>query len=167
MPARRLERLAGEVLPVLRERLLGLVLQLVGARLQLLGLELDALSRRSDVGDALSYLLELLELLFVGEVEGLAWVFDPVEHLVRLRLYYARQALHEGHATVPSWDIIRFYAITEVLARAGKDAGSTSEHTSSPGLGRFGPSGASIGRHSLRWPSGRIASWACPNGFVS
>ena len=76
----------GEVLAVLGEGLARLVLQLVGRLLELLGLELDALAGRGDVGDAPLYLLQLLELLLVGEVERLAGILDLVEDLVRLRL---------------------------------------------------------------------------------
>ena len=95
------ERLAGEVLAVLAEGRACLILQLVGARLELLGLELDPLAGGRDVGDAPAHLLELLELLLVGEIERLAGVLDAVEDLVRLRLHDAAQAFHHAHRSLP------------------------------------------------------------------
>ncbi len=78
------ERLAGQVLAVLGQGLAGLVLQLRPLLLELVGLDLDALPGGGHLGDAPAHLLEVLELLLVGEVEGVAGVLDPVEHLVRL-----------------------------------------------------------------------------------
>ena len=56
---------------------LRLVLQLVGLLLQLAGLELDPLAGGGHVRDAPPDLLETVELLLVGEVEGLAGVLVP------------------------------------------------------------------------------------------
>ena len=78
------ERLAGQVLVALRQRRLGLVLQLVGLLLQPLGLQLDPLAGRGHVGHAPPDLLQLLELLLVGEVQGVAGVLHLVQDLVRL-----------------------------------------------------------------------------------
>ena len=91
------ERLGGQVLAVLRERLACLVLQLGGGLLQLLGLELDALLRGRDIGEAPLHLLQLLDLLLVGEIERLARILRLVEDLVCLGLDDVRQALHHTH----------------------------------------------------------------------
>ena len=98
--ARPRQRFASEVLVVLGKGGLRLILQLVGVRLQLGRLQLDALAGRRDVGETLADLLELLELLLVGEVEGVAGVLDAIEHLVRLRLDDTAQALHHAHASL-------------------------------------------------------------------
>jgi hypothetical protein len=63
------ECLAREGLVALGESGLGLVGQLVALGLQLLGLDLDALARGGDVGDGALDLGQVLELLFVGEIE--------------------------------------------------------------------------------------------------
>ena len=97
MPARRVRASRGEVLAVLREGLSGLVLQLGRRLLQLLSLELDALFGGRDVGEAALDLLQLLELLLVGEIECFAGVLDLVEDLVGLCLDDVRQALHHTH----------------------------------------------------------------------
>ncbi len=81
-PAR--QRLAGEVLVALLQRGLGLALQLVGLLLQPLGLQLDPLAGRGDVGHPPPDLLQLLELLLVGEVQRVARVLHLVQGLVRL-----------------------------------------------------------------------------------
>ena len=78
------QRLAGQVLAAGGERLAALVLQLVRLLLQLLDLELEALAGGGDVGHAAAHLLQHLQLLLVGVVEGLARVLGPVERLVRL-----------------------------------------------------------------------------------
>ena len=61
-------------------------LELVGLLLQPLGLQLDPLAGRGHVGHAPPDLLQLLQLLLVGEVERVAGVFGLVQHLVGLRL---------------------------------------------------------------------------------
>ncbi len=61
--------LAGQVLVALLEGGLGLALELVGLLLKCLGLQLDALAGGGHVGDAAPDLLQLLQLLFVGEVQ--------------------------------------------------------------------------------------------------
>ena len=78
------QRLAGEVLVPLRQRRLGLALQLVGLFLQSLGLQLNPLAGRCDVRHAPAHLLELFELLLVGEVKRLARVLHLVQGLVGL-----------------------------------------------------------------------------------
>ena len=87
------EGLAGQILVVLRERCFGLVLEFGGLRLELIGLELDPLLGGGDIGDGLAHLGELLELLLVGEVEGLARVFHSIERLVGLGLEDGLHAL--------------------------------------------------------------------------
>ena len=52
--------------------------------LELAGLDLDPLLGGGHLGDAAADLLDVLELLLVGEVEGVAGVLDPVEQLVGL-----------------------------------------------------------------------------------
>ena len=101
IPDRRVERLGGEVLTVLRQRLSCLVLQLGRRLLQLLGLELDPLLRRCHIGEATLDLLELLDLLLVGEIERLAGVLGPVEDFVRLGLDDVRQPFHHTHVVLP------------------------------------------------------------------
>ena len=91
------ERLGGQVLAVLRERLACLVLQLGGSLLELLSLELDALLGGGDIGEAPLHLLQLLDLLLVGEIERLAGILGLVENLVCLGLDDVRQALHHTH----------------------------------------------------------------------
>ena len=91
--ARPGQRLAGQVFVALRERGLGLVLELVGLLLELPRLQLDALSRRRHVGHAAADLLEALELLLIGQIECLAGVLSPVKDLVRLRLQDGRHSL--------------------------------------------------------------------------
>ena len=86
MAWRRVERLAREGLVVLGQGGLGLFGQLVALGLQLFGLDLDALARGGDVGDGALHLGEVVELLFVGEVERLAGVLGLVQRLVRLGL---------------------------------------------------------------------------------
>ena len=78
------QRLAGQVLVALPERGLGLALQLVGLLLQPLGLQLDPLARRGHVRHAAAHLLQLLELLLVGEVQRVARVLHLVQRLVGL-----------------------------------------------------------------------------------
>ena len=97
-PAR--QRLAGQVFVSLSQRGLGLTLQLVGLLLQTLGLQLDPLACRGDVGDAPAHLLQLLELLLVGEVQRVARVLHLVQRLVGLGpedvAYPTERACH-GH----------------------------------------------------------------------
>jgi len=84
-------------LVALGESGLGLVGQLVALGLQLLGLDLDALARGGDVGDGALDLGQVLELLFVGEIERLARVFHLVERGVGLRLKNCRDSLTYTH----------------------------------------------------------------------
>ncbi len=97
-PAR--QRLAGQVLVALPQRRLGLALQLVGLLLQPLGLQLDPLAGRGHVGHAPAHLLQLLELLLVGEVQRVARVLHLVQGLVGLGpedvAYPTERACH-GH----------------------------------------------------------------------
>ena len=98
--ARRGQRLAGQILVALLQRGLGLALQLVGLLLQPLGLQLDPLARRGHVGHAPPHLLQLLELLLVGEVQRVARVLHFVQGLVGLGpedvAYPTERACH-GH----------------------------------------------------------------------
>ena len=89
--------LAGQVLAVLGQGVLGLLLQLVGLGLELGGLELDPLLGRGDVGHAAPDLLEVLQQLLVGEVEGLPGVLRLVQELVGLGLENPGHALHDTH----------------------------------------------------------------------
>ncbi len=84
--ARARQRLAGQVLVALLQGRLGLPLQLVGLLLQPLGLELEPLAGRGHVGHAPADLLQLLELLFVGEIQRVAGIFRLVQDLVGLGL---------------------------------------------------------------------------------
>jgi hypothetical protein len=90
------ERLAGEVLAVHRQRLLGLLGELVGLLLELRDLELDALAAGGDVRHAAAYLREQLELTLVAVVQGLPRVLCAVERLVGLGPEDQAEALHEG-----------------------------------------------------------------------
>ena len=96
------ERLAGQVLTVLAEGQAGLVLELGRLLLELVGLDLDPLPGRGHLGDAAAHLLEVLELLLVGEVEGVAGVLDPVEQLVGLGPEDVQKALEDTHDDHPS-----------------------------------------------------------------
>ena len=78
------QRLTGQVFVALSQRGLGLTLQLVGLLLQSLGLELNALARRGNVGHAPAHLLQLLELLLVGEVQRVTRILHLVQGLVGL-----------------------------------------------------------------------------------
>ena len=78
------ECLAGQVLAVLAERHAGLVLELGGLLLELVGLDLDPLLGRGHLGDAAAHLLDVLELLLVGQVEGVAGVLDRSSSLLVL-----------------------------------------------------------------------------------
>ena len=69
MAARRARASRGQVLAVLPQRLPGLVLQLRPLLLELGGLDLDPLAGGPHLGDAPADLLEVLELLLVGEVQ--------------------------------------------------------------------------------------------------
>ena len=80
------QRLAGQVLVALLQGRLGLRLQLVGLLLQPLGLELEALAGGGHVGHAPPDLLQLLQLLLVGEIQRVAGVFRLVQDLVGLGL---------------------------------------------------------------------------------
>ena len=94
------ERLLGQVLPVGRQGLLGLVLQVVDGVLELLLLELQALLRGGEVDQGAAHLGDLLEHLLVGEVEHLVGLLGRVERLVRLGLHDVVCPLEDAH--VPS-----------------------------------------------------------------
>ena len=91
------QRLAGEVLAVHGQRLLGLALELGGLLLELVDLQLDALAAGGDVGDAAAYLAQQLELALVAVVERLARVLGLVERLVGLGPEDQADPLHETH----------------------------------------------------------------------
>ena len=82
-----LERLAREILPIRRDGLAGLRLELHDVLLDRLRLELEPLLRRHDVGDAALDVLELLEHLLVRVVERLRGVLGPGQELRELRLH--------------------------------------------------------------------------------
>src|SRR5579859_7744006 len=76
-----LERGAGEVLASLGERLPSLRVELDDLVLEALLLDLKALLGRDDVGDALLYVLEQLDLLLVAVLERRRRIFGAVEQL--------------------------------------------------------------------------------------
>ena len=78
-PRLALERLAGKVLATGGECLARLGIQRDDVLLQLLGLELEALLGRHDVGDAPLHVLQRLQLLLVGVVEGLLRILRTVQ----------------------------------------------------------------------------------------
>jgi len=90
------QRLAGKLLVALLQRRLGLTLQLVGLLLQLLGLQLDPLAGRRHVGHAPAHLGQLLDLLLVGEVQGVPGVLHLVEGLVGLGPEDVREPTEEA-----------------------------------------------------------------------
>ena len=96
-----LERGAGEVLAVGRERLARLVVELGELLLELLRLQLEPLLRGDDVGDAALDVLQHLELLLVRVVERHRGVLGAVEQLRVPRLDDGRGSAHQaGHVRI-------------------------------------------------------------------
>ena len=89
-----------KLLAVLLQGLARLVLQLGPLLLELGCLDLDPLSGGGDLGDAATDLLEVLELLLVGEVEGVARVLGAIEDPVRLGTEDVQKALEQAHRAV-------------------------------------------------------------------
>ena len=99
------QRLLGQVLPVGRQGLLGLVLQVVDGVLELLLLELQALLRRGEVDQRAAHLGDLLEHLLVREVEHLVGLLGRVERLVRLGLHDVVCPLEDAHVSLPEGSV--------------------------------------------------------------
>ena len=126
------QRLAGEVLAAHRQRLLGLLGELVGLLLQLGRLELDPLAARRDVGHAAAYLRQQLELPLVAVVERLARVLGAVERLVRLGAEDQADALHETHEGGPPF-------LCSVMRSGGRRLHPTGQRTGGVGGSRTAP----------------------------
>ena len=94
------QRLPGQVLLALRERRLGLVLEVVHRVLELLLLQFDLLAGRGDRHQPTLDLVDLVEHLLVGQVEHLVRLLGGVERLVGLGLEYVVRPLEEAHADV-------------------------------------------------------------------
>ncbi len=112
------QRLAGEVLAPHRQRLLGLLGQLVLLLLELRDLQLDPLAAGRHVGDAAAHLREQLELALVAVVQGLPRVLGAVERLVGLAAEDQAHALHEAHAgRAPSFSLGRLGDVPTLSSR--------------------------------------------------
>ncbi len=81
----------------LLERVPGLGVALVDLLLQRVHLEFNPLARGGHVRDPALDPGQHLDLLLVRIVEGLAWVFHPVQRLVGLGPEYQRDSLHHAH----------------------------------------------------------------------
>jgi hypothetical protein len=93
--------LAGQVLPALRQRRLGLVLQVIDRVLQLLLLQLEPLLRGGDIDERAPDLGDVVQHLLVGVVEHLIRVLGRVECLVRFCGDDVVCPLEETHAIAP------------------------------------------------------------------
>ena len=91
------QRLTSQVLSVLGQGVLRLLLELVGLGLELGGLEFDPLLGGGHIGHAAADLLEVLQELLIGEVQGLSRIFCFVQQLVGLGLENSGHALHDTH----------------------------------------------------------------------
>jgi hypothetical protein len=92
------QRLPGQILPAYRQRLLGLVVEVVHRVLELLLLQLQLLARSAHRHQGLAHLGELIEHLLVGQVEHFVGLFCGVERLVGLGREYVVGPLEERHA---------------------------------------------------------------------
>ena len=99
-PATASQSLAGEILTTLRQRGSGLLFQRAFLLRQALKLQFDALAARGDVRYAPSDLLQQLQLLFIGVVEGFARIFGTVECLRCFRLEDQGEALPQTHGSL-------------------------------------------------------------------
>ena len=73
--------------------------KILEAKLVEIEAEFDPLLGRGHLGDAAPHLLDVLELLLVGQVEGVPGVFEAVEHLVGLRPEDVQKSLENAHVT--------------------------------------------------------------------
>jgi hypothetical protein len=98
------QRLAGQVLPALRQRGLGLVLQVIHRMLELGFLQLDLLAGSRDVDESPADPGDLLEHLVIRQVEHLVRLLGGIECLVRLGGNYVVGPLKEAHPGLLSID---------------------------------------------------------------